>query len=43
MSASGAAKPPYVDRDESTLTALVHGRGEARLRVIDSLYLKATS
>ncbi|WP_437485405.1 hypothetical protein WME75_00785 [Sorangium sp. So ce1014] len=41
VSASGDARPPYVDSDESTFTALVYGRGEARFRLIDSLYLTA--
>ncbi|WP_437313867.1 hypothetical protein [Sorangium sp. So ce385] len=41
VSASGEARPPYLDSDESTITALVYGRGEARLRLIDSLALTA--
>ncbi|AUX34906.1 MULTISPECIES: hypothetical protein [Sorangium] len=41
VSASGEARPPYLDSDESTFTALVYGRGEARLRLIDSLALTA--
>ncbi|WP_437278475.1 hypothetical protein WME90_45895 [Sorangium sp. So ce375] len=41
VSASGRAEPPYVDRDESTFTALVYGRAEARFRLIDSFYLAA--
>ncbi|MGK3960974.1 hypothetical protein WMF38_48980 [Sorangium sp. So ce118] len=41
VSASGNAEPPYVDRDESTFTALVYGRAEGRLRLIDSFYLTA--
>ncbi|WP_437934625.1 hypothetical protein [Sorangium sp. So ce341] len=41
VSASGDARPPYLDSDESTFTALVYGRGEARLRLIDSLVLTA--
>ncbi|WP_437276698.1 hypothetical protein WME90_36415 [Sorangium sp. So ce375] len=39
--ASGDARPPYIDSDESTFTALVYGRGEARFRLIDSVYLTA--
>ncbi|AUX39017.1 hypothetical protein SOCE26_003990 [Sorangium cellulosum] len=41
VSASGDAEPPYVDSDESTFTALVYGRAEARLRLIDSLVVTA--
>ncbi|WP_437721140.1 hypothetical protein [Sorangium sp. So ce861] len=41
VSVSGEARPPYLDSDESTFTALVYGRGEARLRLIDSLVLTA--
>ncbi|WP_437332384.1 hypothetical protein [Sorangium sp. So ce394] len=41
VSASGEARPPYLDSDESAITALVYGRGEARLRLIDSLVLTA--
>ncbi|WP_437692188.1 hypothetical protein [Sorangium sp. So ce176] len=41
VSASGEARPPYVDSDESTFTALVYGRAEVRLRLIDSLFLTA--
>ncbi|WP_437587736.1 hypothetical protein [Sorangium sp. So ce1000] len=41
VSASGDARPPYTDSDESTFTALVLGRGEARFRLIDSLSLTA--
>ncbi|WP_437784464.1 hypothetical protein [Sorangium sp. So ce1097] len=41
VSASGEARPPYVDSDESTFTALVYGRAEVRLRLIDSLVLTA--
>ncbi|WP_438010851.1 hypothetical protein WME89_20635 [Sorangium sp. So ce321] len=41
VSASGDADPPYVDSDESTFTAIVYGRAEARFRLIDSLALTA--
>ncbi|WP_437677050.1 hypothetical protein [Sorangium sp. So ce131] len=41
VSASGDAEPPYSDSDESTFTALVYGRAEARLRLIDSLVVTA--
>lgn len=41
VSASGDARPPYIDSDESTFTALVYGRGEARFRLIDSVVLTA--
>ncbi|HTN86893.1 MAG TPA: hypothetical protein VL242_24515, partial [Sorangium sp.] len=41
VTASGEARPPYLDSDESTLTAVVYGRGEVRLRLIDSLALTA--
>ncbi|XXX73218.1 hypothetical protein WMF30_36775 [Sorangium sp. So ce134] len=41
VSASGEARPPYLDSDASTFTAFVYGRGEVRLRLIDSLALTA--
>ncbi|WP_437764567.1 hypothetical protein WMF27_34665 [Sorangium sp. So ce281] len=41
VSASGDARPPYIDSDESTFTALVYGRGEARFRLVDSVVLTA--
>ncbi|WP_438039244.1 hypothetical protein [Sorangium sp. So ce128] len=41
VSASGDARPPYIDSDESTFTALVVGRGEARFRLVDSVVLTA--
>ncbi|WP_437757086.1 hypothetical protein [Sorangium sp. So ce1389] len=43
VTASGEARPPYLDSDESTFTALVYGRGEVRLRLIDSLALTASA
>ncbi|WP_437741299.1 hypothetical protein WMF39_37480 [Sorangium sp. So ce1504] len=41
VSASGDARPPYIDSDESAFTALVYGRGEARFRLVDSVVLTA--
>ncbi|WP_438008301.1 hypothetical protein WME89_06115 [Sorangium sp. So ce321] len=41
VSASGEARPPHLDSDESTFTALVYGRAEVRLRLVDSLVLTA--
>ncbi|WP_437710875.1 hypothetical protein WMF45_38060 [Sorangium sp. So ce448] len=41
VSASGDARPPYIDSDESTFTAFVYGRGEARFRLVDSVVLTA--
>ncbi|XYH94994.1 hypothetical protein ACMHYB_45390 [Sorangium sp. So ce1128] len=41
VSASGDARPPYIDSDESTFTAFVYGRGGASFRLIDSVVLTA--
>ncbi|WP_437525343.1 hypothetical protein WME79_38095 [Sorangium sp. So ce726] len=43
VSASGDARPPYIDSDESTFTAFVYGRGEARFRLVDSVVLTASA